>query len=737
VRGQKVDKRTDIWAFGCLLYELLTGQGAFRRETVADTLAAILDKEPDWSKLPRETPRSVLRLLNRCLAKDVHHRLHDMADVRIEIEDARAEGRGVTYGGEGPAVGVEPTPVPFWRRKRVWWGMAGLAIGAVSVLLALTGRWNQETEQAVSGPPQMYQIVIPSGATLQFPHFQRQLSISPDGESVVFAARQDGVQRLYLRRLQDLYAEPINGTEGAENPFFSSDSAWLGFFANGEMNKEIRKVRLEGGTTQVVCEFPWSNLSFGATWGPRGDIIFNPGLFRGLWKVPAEGGRPERILAPNPSIGAYDYMMPSFLPGGRSVLTGVFQGGIGTSNLGLLDLETGEVRTVIEQSSYGVYVPTGHIVFGRSGGVYAVRFDIETMTITGPEHPVIRDVESHPLFRIGQFAISGIGTLVYQPRNPQAQRELVRVDLEGNPTVIPAPPQDYMYPRFSPPDGEWIAVNVVEAEPNIWIINARTGAHYPLTGGAMSNQFPSWTADGRNVTYLSIRADPKETGVYQKAFDASGDEELLFRPTFGEQGNLWPNDWSPEGRALVGQWNASGAQDSEPAQGIAYLSLDDPAELKTLVPPVPGARMFGAAFSPRGDWVAYISMLAGSAAQVHLTPFPAGARMIPVTAGSPVGPDALALVWSPDGRRLYYSSGGPIMVVDVEDGPPIELSAPRILFESNYYGGYLRDHANFDIAPDGESFVMVRGVARPAGPTYLNVVTNWFEELRRLAPPER
>ena len=722
-RGQEADKRADIWSFGCVLYEMLTGKRAFGGETVSDTIAKLLEREPDWEALPSETPRAARRVLRRCLSKDPDHRLHDIADARIELEEAASE----PTTDEVPKADARATPTPFWLRRRIWWGAAGVTAGVVLTVFVVWGLLGWGSGPVSQADTVKLNLGLPAEISISPRNGNLQVAISPDGSTILFVGRQEGVRRLYQRPLDQLSdPRPLRGTEGARYPFFSPDSQWAGFFADGQ----LKRVRLDGEAPQILCDAP---NSYGGTWGPDGTIVFNPDTLRGLWEVPETGGTPELILPPDPRNGVFSYEKPSFLPGGESLLVGIYLGGHGTWNLGVLDLHTGEPEVLIEGTSYGVYVPTGHILFGRPDGVYAVEFDLETNELRGPEVPVFRHVGFSVMDRLAQFTVSQTGTLVYMPSMGMPRSELVRVDFDGRATALPAEARNYVYPRFSP-NGDKIAVNVVEADTNVWIVDVETGALTKLTSEG-SNEFPAWTPDGRHVTFASIRSEPQSTGIYRKLAGGSGAEELIFRPDNAEHGDLTPNQWSPDGHSLAGQGNVGWPDDPEPMFGIAYLVMEHPPKLTTLVPPVPNALMHGAAFSHDGKWVAYVSNETGTQ-NVYVTPFPGPGARQPISPGGGNQP-----LWSPDGRRLYYYSysSTQMMVVDVTEEPEFRASSPRVLFDySGYDYGYFYSHPDFDIAPDGESFVMVRQAEESVPrPSHLNVALNWFGELEELMHTER
>jgi len=352
--GKPIDRRSDIFSFGCILFEMLTARRPFPGDNVAEIVAATLKDQPDWELLPATTPVTARALLRRCLRKNPDRRLHDIADARIEIEVALTEP-------EAGLPGLADPPATD-RRFRVAVAAIGLLAGVGLTVLASWALKEATTSPAATLITRRLELVLPSEISVRRSSDYPQLAVSPNGEHVVFRARRNGVFALYRRPLAGNQAALIPGTEGGNLPFFSPEGEWLGFFAN----RKLWKVRLDGGELKELCEA--TSLS-GATWGPDGTIVFSGRVGSGLWKVSEGGGRPERIASLDSSNGERSFDYPAFLPDGKSVLVGIWYGGHGTYELGVVDMETGKVRGLgIERVAQGVYIPTGHIVFGRPDG---------------------------------------------------------------------------------------------------------------------------------------------------------------------------------------------------------------------------------------------------------------------------------------------------------------------------------------------------------------------------------
>ncbi len=369
-RGKSVDKRTDIWAFGCVLYELLTGMRAFEGETTTEILAAVLRGEPDWQALPETTPLSIRALLRRCLQKEMNKRARDAGDARIEIEEALAAPFTAELSTAAPTKGFHA----LGPRALI------LGLGALSLAAAVAGVavWNLKPS-----PPQPVTrtvITLPPGQQLASVDFGAPVVVSPDGTHLAYVARQGSTQQLYLRSMNSFDARPIPSTDGAESPFFSPDGQWLGFFAEGK----LRKVSLSGGAALTLCSAPADR---GASWGPDDTIIFAPSFSSGLFRVSAAGGTPKPLTTPEHKNGEISHRWPEILPGGKAVLFTIWAGtGVDDLRIGVLSLETGERRVLVEGGTYARYVPPGYMVYARAGGLLAVPFDLKRLEVMVPRY---------------------------------------------------------------------------------------------------------------------------------------------------------------------------------------------------------------------------------------------------------------------------------------------------------------------------------------------------------------
>ena len=700
-RGKPVDKRTDIWAFGCVLYELLAGRQAFRGDTLTDTLAAILEREPDWQSLPATVPPSIRALLRRCLQKDLNRRARDAGDMRIEIEETLASP------STGPAIAVPAAK--RWTQALLW----GLTSSIAVATLAGVAVWKLKPQPHVAHPvTRMAMALPPSERRLGIDSGHPMVALSPDGDRLVGVARRGGTTQLYIRELDQFEFRPMPGTEDSVSPFFSPDSHWIGFFARGQ----IKKVSVSGGTPQIVCDAALGGGS-GASWGPNDTILFSstqPAGRSALYRVSASGGKPQVLAAPDPQKGETDYVWPELLPNGKEVLFSVLHSGGGADDAQLVvqSLVTGERRVLIEGGTQPRYVPTGHLVYLRGGTLMAAPFDLERSEMTGTPVPIVEGI-MYSVSGAAQFSFSDLGSLVYISGGlfGDSLSSLAWVDRKGTAQPLAAPPRFYTFPRLSP-DGQKIAVKITAAKSDIWVYDLTRQTLTRLTS-EVNHDWPIWTPDGKRVTFTSNRGG--HLNIFWKLADGSGAEERLTT----SENQQSPRSWSPDGQTLV-------FTETSPATGDDIWVLRPEGDRKPHPFLQTSFREGHCRLSPDGRWLAYMSDESGQY-EIYVQPFPGPGGRSQISTEGGTEP-----VWNRNGRELFYRHGDKMTAVDITTQPTLTIGKPHVLFEKAEYVR-VSDTPNYDVSLDGQHFLMVQASEQQSA-WQLNVVLNWFEELKRRVP---
>ena len=683
LEAKAADARTDIFAFGAMFYEMVTGNKAFDGKSQASLITAIMSAEPpSISKVEPTTP-SLERLIRKCLAKDPDSRWQTARDLTDEVR----------WIAEGDAVVDASKSTPMFQMShgaRVMWGLAGALIATVITAAVF---WDRPPSD--SRPVTRFTItaegLLPRGAG-------PLLALSSDGRSLAYVSERDGVREIYRRDMERFEDEPIRGTENAILPFFSPDGAWLGFAIDGGA---LKKISLAGGPPVTICA--GCNTRAGGTWGPDDVILIGEGG-GGLRMVPASGGDPTAVttLAEGETI----HRQAEILPGGKALLFTALTGTIETATIELYSLDTGERRRLVD-GTHPFYAPTGHIVFVREQSLWAIPFDVETLETKGEAIPLVEGIQVE---RGGatQFALADNGTLVYVPiggAGDGAERALVWVDRQGNRTPLEQEQREFSHPRFSP-DGRRILLQIAEeGQKDIWLYDVERESLARQTLDAISFS-PVWTPDGARLTFTAW------TGSYHLFWKlAEGGEN---REQLLEQHSELPRarSWSPDGTRLAFQkiYPETGAD-------IWIFSMDEREASPFLATP---ANEDWPVFSADGQWIAYESDESGQR-EVYLTTYPGSEHKRQVSIAGGGDPR-----WRSDGSELFYiSEAGVLMAVPVATTPTLRLGAPLPLFELS--------GREYDVHPSGERFLIVR-TERQATPGHINVVLNWFEELKRLVP---
>jgi serine/threonine-protein kinase len=713
-RGRRVDKRTDIWAFGCVLYEMLAGRGVFHAATTSDCIAGILEREPDWEALPPGTPSTIRKLLRRCLEKDPRRRLHDIADARIELEDVLA---GDVSDG---------APASFVSRSHATIGLVGAAGLVVGALLAAWSFSDGVATRAQGGngarSPQRFSIALPEGAPAVPKPGTIAVAVSPDGRRIAYVGLEPGRSGartitadtspsgtsgrtlLYLRDIDDYGIRPIEGTADAASPFFSPDGEWIGFIDSRE--GRLKKVRADGGVPVTLCDAP----ARAGHWGNDGRIYFTAAS-AGIVAVSEDGGEPEVLSLPVPARGEKTRRFPHALPDGRGVLftlANTKMESYDEAAIALLDLETGEHRVLLEGGTKPSYLPTGHILYGRAGGLYAVPFDLESLEVAGAPFLVADDVVTSDGWGEAQYTVSDTGTLVFVPGGPEIYKFTVYwLDRDGRAQALPLPSRDYSQAYFSP-DGERLAICSLGANATIWVYEIERETMQRITT-EWDHYAVIWTRDGSHLTAASGRAG--QQGLWNLAADGSGTEELLLDGDFSN--GPYPGAWAHDEPLLIFAAASSGT-----GLDIMTLSPGGQGEVTPLIQTT--FQESDPVVSPDGRWLAYTSDASGQT-EVYVQRYPDGGRRWQISSGGGETP-----LWSPDGRELFYLKDGRMTAVSVQTtgagfAPGKERALPQPEFSALL---------SWDISPDGQRFVVVGRLATVVAandPTVTNATPNRVE----------
>ena len=707
-RGKPVDKRADIFAFGAVLYECLTGKRAFEGEDVSDTLAGILAREPEFEALPTNIDPRILDLLERCLEKDARNRWHDIADVRVDIEKILASPIAVVAHGYGKA---QPT----------WRSALALALAA-GVIGALTGWFLRSAPNP--GPVTRLSMAIPPGEKLVAAYYDSTIAISPDGGNVAYSTTVDGVSQIFLRRLDSLKTRPISGTESLDSvvPFFDPNGFWLGFADEDR----IYKIPIDGGERQVVCEC-LANLR-GVSWGPDNTIVFSPGVnTSGIWQISADGGTEEPLTTLAP--GEVSHRWPQLLDGGQLLLfTAGRESDWDVSKIVAQRLGTDEPPVnLVREATYGRYLPTGHLIYFRGETLMARPLDLDRLEFTGPEVRLIEGISQHAGSGAPLVGFSSTGSLVYVEKSVgdliQASSP-VWVNRSGEVEPLGAPFRSYNFHDLSP-NGQRVALSVQGPAGGIWIYDIDSGNLSPFVTRPARGSFPVWLAEDR-ISFQD-RGLSRRASLSWKSVDVGSGSGPLSTST----NSINPTSVSPDGTWLTYTESDPNSADGGNIWVVPITDDGSPGEAKPFIqtPNFEG----GGRISPDGKWMAYTSNVGGQY-EVYVKPFPENGpeKQISIDGGEQP-------VWGPSGRELFYLMGDQtktLMSVGISlDQTFRVLRSPTALFDVESIEDVAPPVTSmYDVSPDGQRFTFVQRREPPTEPTPLVVVQNWFEELKERVP---
>jgi serine/threonine-protein kinase len=710
-KGRPVDKRSDVWAFGAVLFEMLTGRRAFEGEDVSETFAAILRGVPDWQALPDGTPSPIKRLLRRSLEKDVRSRLSDMAMVRAELREAQ-----LPIPDDG--VMAQRFPLSTWAVVAV----SALLIGTAIVTWYWTSRMSSPAVD--SRPVTRFSVELPDAMQLSSGG-RTGIAISSDGTRIVFAANR----QLYERTLDSSAAVAIPGTEttadgvvaaSARTPFFSPDGQWIGYWHQGQ----LKRIPAGGGAAVRICDLPLAPE--GAYWGADDRITYAEGV-NGILRVNASGGTPETVIAfKNNERGSSPFTL-----GGSDWIVYVLHSETAAVDEGQVVAESPsrhERRVIVERVRDLRYAAPAYLVFGRGNGVWAQAFDAATVAPGGDAIQVLEGVSgvSGPGFAM-HFAVSSSGTLAYVPgvvSTVASSSSLVKVTRSGQRTLLAEISGVSWYPRYSP-DGNRVAFGIsktpaLDEASDLWLLDVTRGARTRVTFSANNRFYPIWTADGTRLVFADgVGASNR---VLWKTADGVSPPQVLIDSGL----RRYPTSSAPDGKVIA--LYAGGTLNATRDLWMLHIGGDKPRLEMFMQTPFEER---GAIFSPDGRWIAYVSNKSGQN-DIYALPYPGPGSEVTISVGGGQEP-----VWGPSGRELFYRHDGKLLVVPVQPrGATLSIGAPKVMFADPYRpdtGGAGGGMANYDVARDGKSFVMVEEPRLPPAPVStmrINVVLNWPEDLK-------
>ena len=685
--GKIADERSDVWAFGVVLYEMLTATRPFDGETVQEVVSEVLKSEPDWNRLPAGTPGGIRRLLRRCLRKEREHRLHDIADARIEIDDVEA------------APDADPDGATATRRATQRWVFVAVLSLVTFIAAVQTVRVWQRPQAFPPAPETRLEITPPAAAVVCDPSdlaTQAWLAISPDGSTVAYSAFVEGTSMLWLRALDSPTTRVLAGTDSAVLPFWSADSKSIGFFADSQ----LKRIDVDGGTIRTLASAPFG---VSGAWHSDGTILFTPVFSGRLYRITATGGEPTVVteLAAGHSV----HRVTQFLPDGRHFLY-VVDGEEKVSGIYVGDLEGSPARRLVDGNLASFHRASSHLLFLRQGTLFSQPFDLEKLTLTGTSTPLAQ--------RVAAFATSPAGPIVYRTIPREGRWQLTWFDRSGKEIRRVGNPLSGRTGEVElSPNGKYIALSrTVDGNGDVWLLDTARGVPSRFTFDRAEDFALRWSPDGSRVVFASNRSGLYD--LYSKSATGAGSEELLL----STPQNISASDWSPDGRFLLFR-----SVDPVTSHDLWALPLQGNGQ------PFPVVRTrfveaFGQ-FSPDGKWLAYQSNESGRP-EVYAQPFPGPGQKVKISVNG-----GAQMRWRRDGRELFYlGRDRRLMAVPIRaaaDGYSLEVGEPVPLFTAPVAeivplsSGYC---LSYDVAPDGQQFLMTTVAEEPTIPP-ITVILNW------------
>ncbi len=701
VRGEELDTRSDIFAFGCVLYETLARRRAVGGQSITEILAAVLMGEADMGKLPEATPDGVRSLLKRCLQKDAKNRLRDIGDARIELEEALGIGES-----------TRPVSIPQTGTKARATAAASTVLAVASLGFAAWAMWGR----GVAAPPvTRFSIDLPRGESIRVGQ-NPAMEISPDGR-VLFYIGQGSRSVPHIRRLDELESKVMPWPAGFITTF-SPDSQWVVFIEGQGQARTIRRAPVSGGAAMTITPWDWINRGF---WGTDNHLYWTPGTRSGIVRTPITGGETKPVTELDTSKNEQNHRFAWPLPGEKEIIFTAVETTMESyddAKIVVQSLETRKRKTLVEGGTCPRYSPSGHLLYARSGSLYAAPLDLKKLELAGPAVPVVEGVLMSRNTGAAYYTLSETGTLAYVPGVAvDGQRQLVWVDRQGKETPLPLPPRSYLYPHLSP-DVKQLALEIEGPSHDFYLYDFARGVLTKMSLDGLSHA-PVWSPDGRQIGYRSWKLGGMT--MWAMPADRSGPERRLL----DQKGMQSVVSWSADGNHIA-------YVDMLPGTGADVLVLPLKGDRK----PVPIATSKFAEgspkFSPDGKWLAYCSNESGRT-EVFVQPFPGPGPKIQISTDGGTDP-----MWRRTGGELYYRNGDEMMVVQVRTQPTFTAGRPAALWKGHYSHGMSSSCGipgvtsfNYDVTPDGQRFLMVKDVHQDVASNRINVVLNWTQELKR------